>query len=327
MSKILPTKKEFQSLANDIKIESNISRCQAYEKLAKQYGYRTYHDIKPLLNDTKQSLDLTSLPGVEIITHDEFYKMQKEQMFNEASKVNTYFKPYHQFKAQMLIEGIAYEPKLPNNFWNTPNEDRDFEELENWWDVAFIVNNGKGYFIVYILDGGAWDRPTRKGTFDKFEAALELAQNLNNLEVTNKNKYITLSTGAVVNFSGLFINAKGIRTVAEISSKNLDHNQINKAKIFIENIIEQRETINKTNGTSYSLKHRVEEFLYHYFKGEDNYISNGEMIAAIDRSGYLIKEIKNSQNIYTNYKSLKDYKLRLEKDEFIDCKLKFIQNN
>lgn len=327
MSKILPTKKEFQSLANDIKIKSNISRCQAYEKLAKEYGYKTYHDIKPLLNDSKPLTDLTSLPGVEIITHDEFYKMQKEQMFNEASKINTYFKPYHQFKAQMLIEGIAYEPKLPYGFWNTPNEDRDYEELENWWDVAFIVNNGNGYFIVYKLDGGAWDRPTRKGTFNKFEDALEWAQSLNNIEITDKNKYITLSTGAVVNFSGLFINAKGIRTVAEISPKSLKHNQINKAKIFIENIMEKRETINKTNGTSYSLKHRVEEFLYFYFKGEDNYISNGEMIAAIDRSGYLIKEIRNSQNIYTNYKSLKDYKLRLEKDEFIDCKLKFIQNN
>ena len=316
MSKILPTEKEFQSLANDYKIKHKITRCQAYEKLAKEYGYKTYHDIKPFLTDIKQFPDLTSLPGVKIITHDEFYKIQKEQMFNEASKANTYFKPYNQFNVQMLIEGIAYEPKLPNVFWNTPNEDREFDELENWWNVAFIVNNGNGYFIVYMLDGGAWDRPTRKGTFDKFEDALELAQSLNNIEITDKNKYITLSTGAVVNFNGLFINAKGIRTVAEISSKGLDHNQINKAKIFIENIIEQRETINKTNGTSYSLKHRVEEFLYFYFKGEDNYISNGEMIVAIDNLGYKIKEIKNSQNIYTNYKSLKDFKIKLENNDF-----------
>ena len=40
MSKILPTKKEFQTIANDIKIESNITRCQAYEKLARKYGYK-----------------------------------------------------------------------------------------------------------------------------------------------------------------------------------------------------------------------------------------------------------------------------------------------
>ncbi len=321
MSKILPTKKEFQTIANDIKIESNISRCQAYEKLAKQYGYKTYHDIKPLLKEN------TEIPGITVVSFEDFSQMEKERIFSEASSINTYFKPYHQFNAQLSIEGIAYEPKLPNDFWNTPNEDRDLAELENWWDVAFIVNNRNGYFIVYRLDGGAWDRPTRKGTFNKFEDALELAQSLNNIEITDKNKYITLSTGAVVNKSGLFINSKGIRTVAEISINSLNIKQINKAKTFIENIMEQRETINKTNGTSYSLKHRVEEFLYYYFKGENNYISNGEMIAAIDRSGYLIKEIRNSQNIYTNYKSLKDYKLRLEKDEFIDCKEKFIQNN
>lgn len=317
MSKILPTKKEFQSIANDYKSKHKITRCQAYEKLAKEYGYKTYHDIKPLL---KENIEI---PGGIVLSFDEFREIEKERIFSQASIANTYFKPYHHFKAQMLIEGIAYEPKLPNNFWNTPNEDRDYEELENWWDVAFIVNNGNGYFIVYRLDGGAWDRPTRKGTFNKFEDALELAQSLNNIEITDKNKYITLSTGAVVNFNGLFINAKGIRTVAEISSKSLDLNQINKAKTFIENIMEQRETINKTDGTSYSLKHRVEEFLYFYFKGKDNYISNGEMIAAIDSSEYKIKEVKNSQNIYTNQKSLKDFKIRLEKDEFIDYKEKF----
>lgn len=321
MSKILPTKKEFQSIANDYKIKHKITRCQAYEKLAKEYGYKTYHDIKPLL---KENIEI---PGAIVVSFDEFKQIEKERIFSQASIANTYFKPYHQFKAQMLIEGIAYEPKLPNNFWNTPNEDRDYEELENWWDVAFIVNNGNGYFIVYRLDGGAWDRPTRKGTFNKFEDALELAQSLNNIEITDKNKYITLSTGAVVNKSGLFINAKGIRTVADISINSLNIKQINKAKKIIENIMEQRETINKTNGTSYSLKHRVEDFLYFYFKGEDNYISNGEMIAAIDSSGYMIKEIRNSQNIYTNQKSLKDFKIRLEKDEFIDCKLKFISNN
>ena len=321
MSKILPTKKEFQSIANDYKIKHKITRCQAYEKLAKEYGYKTYHDIKPLL---KENIEI---PGAIVVSFDEFKQIEKERIFSQATISNTYFKPYHQFKAQELIEGIAYEPKLPNNFWNTPNEDRDYEELENWWDVAFIVNNGNGYFIVYKLDGGAWDRPTRKGTFNKFEDALELSQSLNNIETTDKNKYITLSTGAVVNKSGLFIYAKGIRTVADISINSLNIKQINKAKKFIENIMEQRETINKTNGTSYSLKHRVEDFLYFYFKGEDNYISNGEMIAAIDSSGYMIKEIRNSQNIYTNQKSLKDFKIRLEKDEFIDCKGKFKKDN
>ena len=141
MSKILPTKKEFQSIANDYKIKHKITRCQAYEKLAKEYGYKTYHDIKPLL---KENIEI---PGAVVVSFDEFKQIEKERIFSQTSIANTYFKPYHQFKAQMLIEGIAYEPKLPNNFWNTPNDDRDYEELENWWDVAFIVNNGNVNFL------------------------------------------------------------------------------------------------------------------------------------------------------------------------------------
>lgn len=77
------------------------------------------------------------------------------------------------------------------------------------------------------------------------------------------------------------------------------------------------------NGTSYSLKHRVEEFLYFYFKGENNYISNGEMIVALDSCGYKIEEIPNSLNIYTNNKTLKDFTLKLTKNEFLTQSKKF----
>lgn len=310
MSKILPTKKEFQTIANDIKIESNITRCQAYEKLARKYGYKTYHDIKPLLKENTEEQH-----GVTVVSFEEFTQMEKERIFSQASKVNTYFKPYHKFSNQVLIEDIAYNPKLPNNFWSNPNEDRDYEELQDWWDKAFIVSNS-GTFIVYRLDGGAWDRPTRQGTVDKFEDALELAQSLNNIEITDKNKYITLSTGAVVNVSGLYINSKGYKISADSNSSEFNMQQIEKAKLFIECIMEKRETINKSNGSSYSLKHRIEEFLYFYFKGENNYISNGEMIVALDSCGYKIKEIPNSPNIYVNYKTLKDFKSNLNKDEY-----------
>ena len=308
MSKILPTKKEFQTIANDIKIESNITRCQAYEELARKYGYKTYHDIKPLLKEN------TEIPGVTIVSFEEFRQIEKDRIFSQASKANTYFKPYHKFTNQVFIEDIAYNPKLPSNFWSNPNEDRDFEELQDWWDKAFIVSNN-GAFIVYRLDGGAWDRPTRQGTFDKFEDALELAQTLNNIEITNKNRYITLSTGAVVNLSGMFINSKGHKTSDATDSREFNMLQIEKAKLFIESIMDKRETINKKI-SSYSLKHRVEDFLYFYFKGENNYISNGEMIVALDSCGYKIKEISNSLNIHTNHKTLKDFKSKLEKDEY-----------
>ena len=316
MSKILPTKKEFQTIANDIKIESNITRCQAYEKLARKYGYKTYHDIKPLLKEN------TEIPDVTVVSFEEFRQIEKDRIFSQASKANTYFKPYHKFTNQVFIEDIAYNPKLPRNFWSNPNEDRDYEELQDWWDKAFIISNN-GAFIVYRLDGGAWDRPTGKGTFDKFEDALELAQSLNNIDITYKNKYITLSTGAVVHVSGLFINKRGNKILDESDTNKFNMQQIEKAKIFIKSIMEKRENINRMNGTSYSLKHRVEEFLYFYFKGENNYISNGEMIVALDSCGYKIEEIPNSLNIYTNNKTLKDFTLKLTKNEFLTQSKKF----
>lgn len=313
MSKILPTKKEFQTIANNIKIESNITRCQAYEKLARKYGYKTYHDIKPLLKEN------TEIPGVTVVSFEDFSQMEKERIFSEASKANTYYKQSNKFTNQAFIEDIAFNPKLPNNFWSNPNKDRDLEELQDWWDKAFIVSNS-GTFIVNRLDGGAWDRPTTQGTFNKFEDALELAQSLNNIELTYKNKYITLSTGAVVHVSGLFIDSKGNKICEDSDSNKFNMQQIEKAKHFIECIMEKRETINKSEGTSYSLKHRVEEFLYFYFKSENNYISNGEMIVALDSCGYKIKETPNSPNIYANYKTLKDFTIRLKKNEFINCK-------
>lgn len=301
MSQILPTKKEFQTKADTVKKELNISRCQAYETLAKQYGYKTYHDIKPILEGN-------FVPAATVVSKDEFREIEKERIFSQASKVNTYFKFHHKYTNQVFIEDIAYNPKFPSNFWSNPNEDRNYEELQDWWDKAFIISNGNSTFIVYRLDGGAWDRPTRKGTFNKFEEALELAQTLNNIEITSKNKYITLSTGTVVDVSGLFINSKGNRLSADTVSNEFNMLQIEKAKRFIEEFMEKRGTINKSVGTSYSLKHRVEEFLYFYFKGENNYISNGEMIVALDSCGYKIKEIPSSPNIYTNCKTLKDFK-------------------
>ena len=72
MSKILPTKKEFQTIANDIKIESNITRCQAYEKLAKQYGYKTYHDIKPLLKEDTRVIPVISIEEANFGTSKDY---------------------------------------------------------------------------------------------------------------------------------------------------------------------------------------------------------------------------------------------------------------
>lgn len=169
----LLTKKEFQDQTDLVKKEQNISRCQAYEVVAKRYGH-SYGSIKNKLVDKNEDNQ------VQTISHEDFFKMQEAQYFANAHPT-VEFKPRHRFDNQELIDGIAYNPNLPKGFWTTDNNDRELEELENWWNVAFIVSNENGYFTVYRLDGGAWDRPTRKGTYKNFTEALTKAQELNNI--------------------------------------------------------------------------------------------------------------------------------------------------
>lgn len=317
----LPTKKEFQELADKIKQEDNITRCQANEKLAKSYGFKDYGSIKDLL-DNKPVAPVSTF---QTVSFDEFKEMEKQNVFSSASTENLYFRKYNTFAMQLhIIDGIAYNPKLSIHFYDLPNEHRDLEELQNWWDVAYIVSNvynKKVSYIIYSLDGGAWDRPTRKGDFDKFEDALNTAQSLNNLELKGLNRYQTLKNGSVVNTSGLFISGTGERTSAIITENSLKLKNIEKAKYFIESIMEKRQTINRAKGSTYTLKHRVEEFIYHYFQNKDAYLTNGEFIIALDQLDYELKEINDgymgkSANMYTNYKTLSNFSQRLENDEF-----------
>lgn len=56
------------------------------------------------------------------------------------------------------------DPKLHQDFDNTPNEERTTAELDAFWDKPFAITNEDGTFDVRCLDGGAWDRPTWYGT-------------------------------------------------------------------------------------------------------------------------------------------------------------------
>ncbi|EDN2416872.1 DNA-binding protein [Salmonella enterica] len=70
---------------------------------------------------------------------------------------------------------IPLNPKLPANFDITPNEERSKAQLDAWWDHPYCVTyNGK--FLVYCLNGGAWDRPTMLGQADTYDEACELAE-------------------------------------------------------------------------------------------------------------------------------------------------------
>jgi len=38
-----------------------------------------------------------------------------------------------------VIDGIQVNPELPEMFDNTPNEERSPEEVDQWWDVPYIL--------------------------------------------------------------------------------------------------------------------------------------------------------------------------------------------
>ena len=231
-TKQLPSLEEFKLQAKELKKSENYEKLgHAQNALAKKYGYKDYRAIKSVLkSDDVQNNDMQP----QILTASQFKQMIKEQIFsNNNPTVN--FKKKHYFKNQTnIVDGIAIDPILPDDFWNTAHEDRERIELEEWWERLFILTKGyeeesyqeyfsrmkpyyddlithygeekttykvenedefnarvaeqkKSWFDewttgirydVYILDGGAWDRPTSKAKVGSLEEALEIAKDL-----------------------------------------------------------------------------------------------------------------------------------------------------
>lgn len=72
-------------------------------------------------------------------------------------------------------DAIAIDPVLPENFDNTPNDQRSKAELNQWWNRPFIMTTAEDGFEVRCLDGGASDRSTWYGTAKTLEEAKTLA--------------------------------------------------------------------------------------------------------------------------------------------------------
>lgn len=72
---------------------------------------------------------------------------------------------------------MLIDPKLHQDFDNTPNEERTTAELDAFWDKPFAITNDDGTFNVRCLDGGAWDRSTGYGTASTLAAAELLGEN------------------------------------------------------------------------------------------------------------------------------------------------------
>lgn len=70
---------------------------------------------------------------------------------------------------------LPVDPDLPDNFDQTPNEDRSSAELDAWWDQPFLVTNGDGTYTARCLNGGAWDRSTFLGAGVTVEEATRIA--------------------------------------------------------------------------------------------------------------------------------------------------------
>lgn len=231
-SKQLPSLEEFKLQAKELKKSENFEKLgHAQNALAKKYGYKDYRAIKSVLkSDDVQNNDMQP----QILTASQFEQMIKEQIFSNNNPIVN-FKKKHYFKNQKnIIDGIAIDPILPDDFWNTAHEDRERIELDEWWERSFIVTQGyneesyeeyysrmkpyydeliahygeekttykvetedefnariaeqkKSWFDawssgirydVYILDSGAWDRPTSKAKVGSLEEALKIAKNI-----------------------------------------------------------------------------------------------------------------------------------------------------
>ena len=135
----LPSIEEFKQQAKELKKSQNFEKLgHAQNALAKKYGYKDYRAIKSVLKSDVQNNDKQP----QIITAAQFEQMIKEQIFsNNNPTVN--FKKKHYFKNQKnIIDGIAIDPILPEEFWSTAHEDREKVELDEWWERPFIVTQG-----------------------------------------------------------------------------------------------------------------------------------------------------------------------------------------
>ena len=75
-----------------------------------------------------------------------------------------------------MTKADLVDPKLPKYFDATPNGERP-ESHQKWWFHPYLVTSGGGY-VLRVLDGGAWDRSSNKGSFPTLDQALEAARTL-----------------------------------------------------------------------------------------------------------------------------------------------------
>lgn len=163
--KELPTLEEFKHLDKEKKKIDNFEFLgHAQNSLAKEYGYKDYNAIKPSLSKEQQP---------QIITAEQMMNMIKEQIFsNNIARFK--FNDENLFDNQKnIIEGIPIDPILPDDFDDTPNEERELIELNNWWNKPYILSYTPGeekykdYYNKLISYGYEVKEIESKEEFDK----------------------------------------------------------------------------------------------------------------------------------------------------------------
>lgn len=98
---------------------------------------------------------------------DSWHQLQSEHQRTPSVQAQT---------GHMQRVELPVDPVLPQDFDNTPNEQRSAQELDTWWDRPFALSAPGGGYSVRCLDGGAWDRSTSYGHAPDLQAATELAR-------------------------------------------------------------------------------------------------------------------------------------------------------
>lgn len=92
-----------------------------------------------------------------------------------SAEIRTFTVRGNKIRAKDVIDGIPVNPVTPRD---RRHEERPATERATWWYLPYVVQNDYGYWFVYRMDGGAWDRATGHGHADTLEEAIEMAKAL-----------------------------------------------------------------------------------------------------------------------------------------------------
>jgi hypothetical protein len=59
-------------------------------------------------------------------------------VFDELVEVDFYLEKHRPEHQSLVGQGYPLNPVLREDFWNTPNDHREWQERQDWWDLPYI---------------------------------------------------------------------------------------------------------------------------------------------------------------------------------------------